>query len=197
MASRTRERHGMKNTPEYKAWVDMKERCYNPKNDRYKNYGARGIAVCDEWKNSFISFYSYIGEKPEPKSEYSLNRVDNNKNYEPSNIEWSTREEQANNKTTSKYLTYDGVTQTETQWAREKGTTREVIRARIDNYGWSVEKALTTPFKKSKTGPIEVDGVFNTVPEWAKLNKVKAARIHYLLGKGVDPKYAVLGIQPD
>ena len=84
--------HGMSKTPEFRAWLNMKERCYRPTNARYHRYGARGIEVCDRWLESFENFYTDIGDRPSPT--HSLDRIDNDGNYEPDNCRWGTREEQ-------------------------------------------------------------------------------------------------------
>lgn len=84
--------HGMSNTPEYKAWFEMKRRCYNKNRKGYKNYGGRGIKVCDRWLESFENFYEDMGDRPSPN--HSLDRIDVNGNYEPSNCKWSDRTEQ-------------------------------------------------------------------------------------------------------
>jgi hypothetical protein len=88
--------HNKKHTKEYRVWLNMKTRCYNPKDISYKNYGGRGIRVCDRWINSFENFYTDIGPKPNP--EYSIDRIDVNGNYEPSNCKWSTIIEQNMNR---------------------------------------------------------------------------------------------------
>lgn len=89
-------KHGMSGTTEYKAWQGMIRRCYEKSNDSYKWYGARGIVVCDRWRNSFEAFYADMGNKP--KATMSLDRIDSNGNYEPSNCRWATATVQAANK---------------------------------------------------------------------------------------------------
>ncbi len=87
--------HGMRNTPEYRAWFEMKRRCYDSKRKYYKNYGGRGIKVCDRWLESFEIFYEDMGDKP--SDNHSLDRIDVDGNYEPSNCKWSDRTEQCYN----------------------------------------------------------------------------------------------------
>lgn len=91
--------HNQTKTITYKSWFSMKQRCYNPKNKSYKNYGARGIVVCDRWIHSFENFLNDMGERP--SLSFSLDRIDSNGMYEPSNCKWSTMEEQQNNKRNS------------------------------------------------------------------------------------------------
>ena len=99
---RTHTKHGKCYTPTFAAWSDMKRRCYNLKSENFKNYGGRGITVCDRWRFSFENFLTDMGERPEMmkglRSYFSIDRIDNDGNYEPSNCQWGTREQQDMNK---------------------------------------------------------------------------------------------------
>ena len=102
-ASLSSTKHGLRNLPTYGEWEGAKQRCYNPKNISYKNYGARGIEMCAEWRKSFEAFYNYVSALPhfgEPGR--SLDRIDNEGDYEPGNVRWATRSEQGYNKRTCK-----------------------------------------------------------------------------------------------
>lgn len=103
--------------PEYAAWNAMKRRCYTVTNGRYENYGGRGIEVCDRWRNSYKHFLEDMG--PRPTDKHSLDRINPNGHYEPSNCRWADIETQSNNKAKTKLYTYNGKTQTLAQWIRE------------------------------------------------------------------------------
>lgn len=133
-------KHGMCNTPEYSTWERIKNRCNNPNSADYPDYGGRGIKVCDRWRKSFLAFYSDMGNKPIPN--YSLDRINNNGNYEPSNCRWATIQEQANNKRSNRVFTINGATKTLKQWSDELGLKYKTVHMRINSYGWSTERAL-------------------------------------------------------
>lgn len=91
-------KHRLSDTPEHYIWRGMKQRCYNPNNKSFKNYGGRGITICDRWQNSFENFLADMGKKPSPT--HSIDRVNNDGNYEPANCRWATNQEQSDNKRT-------------------------------------------------------------------------------------------------
>lgn len=97
--------HGKHGDSTYNVYTLMKSRCYNTNNKAYKNYGGRGIAVCDEWLHDFKAFYDYVSVLPHfGEAGYSLDRINNDGNYEPNNVRWATKKEQANNRRTSKNI---------------------------------------------------------------------------------------------
>lgn len=136
--------HGKSNTPIYRTWRHMIERCYNKNNKRYNSYGGRGIKVYDKWINDFQSFYEYVSSLPHyGENGYSLDRIDNDGNYEPNNIRWADDYIQNNNQRTSHFITFDGKTQTISQWSRELDIPYDTLYSRISR-GWSIDRALTT-----------------------------------------------------
>lgn len=143
-------RHGLHATPEYVIYRSMVGRCHRPSCTGYKDYGARGITVCAEWRESFENFFRHMGERPTPT--HSLSRKDNDGNYEPGNVVWATREEQENNKRTSRFLILNGERKTLAQWARLHGITRQRLWTRLGAQGLSLEEALRRPIRKKRRG---------------------------------------------
>lgn len=139
-----------RDSAERHAWESMIQRCTNEKHPGYKNYGDRGIKVCDRWM-SFSNFLEDMGPRPEGMS---LERKEVNGNYEPGNCKWATFEEQQNNRTNNVRLTYKGETKTLSQWAREQGLPVMGVWSRIQRLGWPLEKALTTPMKTKKVSHV-------------------------------------------
>jgi hypothetical protein len=118
----------------------MKKRCYTSSATGYRNYGGRGIRVCERWRGSFLAFLEDVGVRPTGR--HSLDRIDNNGNYEPGNVRWVTQAEQATNGRRNRHITHGGKTQTLGEWAREYHINSETLASRIGKLGWSMERAL-------------------------------------------------------
>lgn len=138
-----KDRGGESGKPEYCAWIGMISRCHNPLDPRYRNYGGRGIAVCDQWRDSYEAFLAHVQRRP--SSEYSIDRIDNDKGYEPGNVKWSTTREQNNNKRSNRLISFNNLTLTQAQWSAMLGIKVVTLSARLRRFHWSVADALTTP----------------------------------------------------
>ena len=125
---RPRESHGMTNTPEHRTWGKMLSRC-SPKYAQRRNYFDRGIKVCDEWKASFIAFLKHVGKKPSPA--HSLDRINNNGNYEPGNVRWATRKEQNANRSDTVLVTIGSETKCLKHWCSDFGIEYACVLGRI------------------------------------------------------------------
>jgi hypothetical protein len=148
--------HGMAKTPTYSIWNTMLARCENPENDSFRYYGGRGIKVCEQWK-SFSAFLADMGVRP--SSKHSIDRRNTDGDYEPGNCFWATKIQQARNTRANRLLLAFGREQCIAAWAEELKIPGECIRKRIDVYGWSIERALTTPSRLAgKTLTIRSDG---------------------------------------
>lgn len=145
--------HGLAKTVEYRAWKAMKNRCYRVCGDDYAEYGARGIIVCDRWLKSFENFFVDVGERPTKK--HSLDRIDNNGNYEPSNCKWSTKKEQARNRRTNIIIEYNGKKMCLMDWAINLGVNYRILYKRIRRYKWSINDAFNAPKINSKQARIK------------------------------------------
>lgn len=130
----------------YAIWQGMKRRTTTKTNPRYADYGGRGITVCPEWRDSFEKFRDWALTNGY-QDDLTLDRIDNDGNYEPSNCHWATYLEQGNNTRRNHRIEFDGETHTMAEWAVLKGIKLQTLAARINTYGWSIEKALTTPVK--------------------------------------------------
>ena len=145
----------------------MKYRCAQPKYDKYQYYGERGIEVCPEWADSFDAFEGWALEHGY-KEGLTLDRIDNNGNYCPDNCRWVTMKEQANNRSSNHFITYNGETKTIQQWVEETGVTYSAIKQRLKS-GWDVERVLTEPnHKTNHKTELTFNGKTQRVFEWAK-----------------------------
>lgn len=146
--SATITKHSKRYSPEYNIYYNMVARCYNRDNSHYKNYGGRGITMCDTWRDSFEAFYKDMGERPKGMT---IDRIDNDKGYSPDNCRWASTIEQGRNKSTNFNITYKGVTRCMAEWSQHLGINHGTLRNRILRNNWSVEKAFTTPVRKMVT----------------------------------------------
>jgi len=135
-------KHGMWKSVEYQAWGSMIARCERRSYHLFRRYGGRGISVCPQWRHDFMAFFRDIGPRPGPG--YSLDRIDNDGNYEPGNVRWATIQQQVENSSAVRLLTHAGLSLSVSEWARRVGFSREAVNARL-RAGWSVEDALTRP----------------------------------------------------
>jgi len=119
----------------------MLERCYNPKHASYGNYGGRGIRVYGPWHTSFLDFLGEVG--PKPPGSFSLDRIDNNGDYEPGNIRWADRKEQGRKTRRNHYVTFQGTTRCIAEWAEVLGINVNTLYARFLTMHWTPERALT------------------------------------------------------
>ncbi len=157
--------HGRTGTPEHRAWLKAKERCFNTNTKNYTDYGGRGLIMCNGWRNNFKIFFADIRKKP--TSNHTIDRINNEigytcgkcdqciKNGWPLNCRWATRTEQGNNKRNNRRATFRGETKTLTEFAREYGLEHWIVIHRIDR-GSTLEEALTRPIirrKKRKPEP--------------------------------------------
>lgn len=132
--------HNLSNTKLYKVWHHMKERCYLKTDKRYKNYGGRGIKICDEWKNDFINFYNWAINNGYQEN-LTIDRINVNGNYTPLNCRWVTWKEQANNTTRNHYIEYNGEKHTISEWADLLNISSKTLQIRLKR-GWSIEDTI-------------------------------------------------------
>lgn len=171
--------------PEYGVWTGIKQRCNNPNSPNYKNYGARGIKVCNRWDtpDGFRYFLEDMGPRPEGRTKggkpiYSLDRIDTNGDYSPENCRWADWQTQANNRRTN--MVIDGKTLAE--WGRELGGSRHMLRKRL-KYGYTLEEAVSMPYKAQRVPRTEVyrrhmrmlthNGETHCIKEWSRITGIR------------------------
>lgn len=174
---------------EYRAWAGMIQRCCNPNHKMARRYHDRGIQVCAAWRASFESFLADMGECPPG---LTLEREDNDGNYEPGNCRWATRADQSRNRSSNKMITFQGVTLCVTDWARRQGIPKQCLQDRLWR-GWDIETALTLPAdpknsvkqrEKGKHTTLTYDGVTLSVPDWADRQGLTRSALYYRLDQG-------------
>ena len=168
--------HLMSRTKLYERWCSIKKRCYNPNCKSYKSYGQRGITMCEEWKNDFMSFYNWAvhnGYSPE----LSIDRIDNNKGYSPENCRFTTAKVQGRNKSNNCIITYKGMSKPLSEWCDIFSLTYNTVQCRLQ-HGWTIEESFeivphTTSFDKhtdcgkfKETTNITINNETKSLKEW-------------------------------
>lgn len=154
--------HGLSGTRVYVIWLGIKQRCRNPNTLHFERYGGRGIAICERWLK-FENFYADMGEPPEGMT---IERIDNDKGYEPGNCRWATRREQQNNRSVNRIIEFDGRRATVAQWARELGIHRNTLDQRLDAR-WDLDRAFL-PEKQANLDGLRLGGIANGARNRAK-----------------------------
>lgn len=160
-----RTKHGLSNSKLYKVWSGMRQRCENHKTPCFKNYGGRGIKVCEEWSESFEIFYEWAMNNGY-KEGLTLDRVDVNGNYEPNNCKWATRKEQSRNTRKTIYATVNNITKDLNTWADELGVSRETLYRRVHKLHWTPEEAVIG--KHKNITQYTAYGMSKSLKEWAE-----------------------------
>ncbi|MDP9438291.1 MAG: hypothetical protein M3P49_06060 [Actinomycetota bacterium] len=140
-------KHGKTKTPEFVTWANMLNRCHKPGHPSYPEYGGKGLAVCEEWRDSFGAFLRDMGPRPSPT--HSIDRIDGTKGYSPDNCRWATSGEQIRNRRVTRWITYQGETLCLSDWCRRLGINYQTTKQRLDK-GWPPEKALTAPSQQGR-----------------------------------------------
>ena len=159
----------------------MRLRCYNENNVNYKYYGGKGVTICDEWLLSFENFFDWAINNGYNEN-LTIDRIDSEKEYSPDNCKWSTKKEQAYNRSMSVRLTLNGRTMYMTEWAEELEIDKKILSWRYNN-GWSDEEILSRPrdYKESK---LSLNGKTHSMSEWSRITGIKVATISDRMKKG-------------
>lgn len=174
--------HGETKTRLYKCWQGMKSRCYYERNIAYDRYGGRGIQVCDEWRDDFEAFRDWA-LKNGYSDELTLDRIDTNGHYEPSNCRWATMVEQNRNRRDNVIVEHDGEIQTEAEWAAKVGISKSSMSKRLQR--WKVSDAVTQASRGIK---VEHNGEEKSLKEWAKITGIPYNTLKTRYFRGLSPK---------
>jgi lambda repressor-like predicted transcriptional regulator len=169
--------------PLYHTWGAMKARCYRRTATNYEGYGGRGVRICERWRTDFAAFLEDVGERP--TSRHSLERKDNEGDYEPGNVRWATATEQARNRRDSLRVTFRGETRLLKEWAEILGIHYRILHARLSN-GWSVENALGKQRRADVL--LEHRGKTRSIAEWARRTGISYGTLKSRLKMGWSAK---------
>lgn len=168
----------------YGCWRNIKQRCHNPRNHAYKHYGARGIFLCDEWRSDFTTFLSAVGEPPTKL--HTLERINNNRGYEPGNVRWATRAEQSANRRGNVRITIEGETKVLACWAQEYGLSRMTLVRRLAR-GMGPKEAIETPTQRwNSLKAVSFGNETHSLREWADITGIKYCTLWRRMRRGVE-----------
>src|ERR1700748_3622937 len=164
----------------YVVWTMIKQRCYNKKHTHYDRYGGRGIRVCERWINSYDNFILYMGGPPPPR--HTIERIDNEGNYNPSNCRWATQKEQAQNRRNTVAIAFNGETMCLTEWAKKLNIGVTTLHWRIFKRKWPIEKAFISGNSQQKM--ITHNGKTQSLVDWSRQVGIKKPTIAYRINAG-------------
>lgn len=174
--------HGLTNTRLYRIYHNILARCYNQKNISFERYGKRGIIVCEDWKKDFSNFYNWAMDNGY-NDKLTIDRINNNGNYEPSNCRWATNKQQANNRCTSTSIFYDNKYFTISELATTYNLNEKCLRKRINNK-WSIKKAISTPSMDYANKQYFAFGESHNLREWAKIKNINIGTLKSRIYRG-------------
>ena len=160
----------------YGIWRNMKSRCLNRNTPKFRNHGGRGITVCDQWLG-YLNFHEWAINHGY-NDDLTLERKDNDGNYEPSNCIWATYHQQNLNTRQNHFITYHGETKTLTEWAIILGLKYTTLDSRLIDYGWNIEKAFNVPAGKHQRRMIECRGIVKSLNEWSMEVNIPYKALH-------------------
>ena len=166
----------------YSIYDGMRKRCYNKNKDNYKHYGGRGITICDEWLNDFMTFYNWAINNGY-QDNLTIDRIDNDGNYEPWNCRWATNEEQVYNKSDTVYITIDDKTKTILEWSRISGLSYSVLWQRYNSLGLKTKEELFKPLKVIVK--VIHNGIEKTLSQLSKETGIDPRTLHWRNKQGL------------
>lgn len=170
-------KHGLRDSEEYHVWSGIKNRCYNKNEKSYPDYGGRGVTMCDEWKDSFETFYRDMGSRPSHK--HTIERRENDKGYTKENCVWATRKEQANNRRNNLYYELNGESKTLQEWCDELCIKYMTVYARLKR-GMTFEEAIQFVDYTA----ITFDGATMSLKNWCELLNLNYSETYLKLLRG-------------
>lgn len=175
--------HNHSNERLHSIWKGIRRRCNNPHEKSYKDYGGRGIKLCDEW-NNYENFREWALSHGY-RDDLTIDRIDVNKNYCPTNCRWLTKQEQARNKQNTLWVKYNGELKSLPEWAEYLGINYHTLFRRIYNLKWDIKKAFETPSNIGNNKFLTINGETKNLSEWAKKYNISKKVLNNRLKKGI------------